>query len=169
MTNNLAKLAPKKAKSIELGKEEAELDADLKALVPANFKTQKKLSDSDFAEVVDAKKILDDMGLGTKSRGLNAGDFSGHGSSSYQEEPYESPVDDIFAILATPDCSPFYMTEIHGCKYAKILLCLNPRHFLLHRISERRPDYLLGRSVNIHVIFGRHLRLERCRRQQIRW
>lgn len=115
LTNNLAKLAPKKAKSIDLGKEEPEVDEDLKALVPANFKSQKKFSDSDFDEVLDAKKILDDMGLGTKSKGLTAGDFSGHGSSSYQEDLYESTAEDIFPMISTSDCAPFYMTEIHGC------------------------------------------------------
>lgn len=117
ITNNLAKIAPKKAKSIDLNKEDGVVDEDLKALVPANFKKQKKLSDSDFDETSNAKKILDDMGLGTKSRGMTAGDFTGHGSSSYQDDLYEGTSgDDIFPILSTPDCSPFYMTEIHGCK-----------------------------------------------------
>jgi hypothetical protein len=54
---------------------------------------------------------MDDMGLGTKSRGLNAGDFSGSGSGGFGFNEF-----DLFSILDVPGCTPFFMTGLHGCK-----------------------------------------------------
>lgn len=57
-----------------------------------------------------AGKTMDDMGLGTKSTGFNMSDFTGMGGGDDEME------DDIFEILSVPDCSPFYMTNLQGCK-----------------------------------------------------
>lgn len=68
-----------KTKSIDLNKEE-KLDAEMLALIPENLKKGAIESEGVTKEIANSKKILDDMGLGTKTRGMAAGDFTGSGS-----------------------------------------------------------------------------------------
>lgn len=92
-----------KAKSIEIhsdGRFELSDDDEFKIQPKKNYEGVK----------TPKKTTMDDMNLGTKSKGLGAADFSGTGSGGGIEQA------DIFQILSFPDCTPFYMTGLHGCK-----------------------------------------------------